>query len=67
MRQCAKCIKTAQETIELTTTRLWNLKHTVEYAEKSHRQIASIISKLDAAYRQLDDCRLQLTELGAGE
>jgi len=67
MRQCAGCIETAQETIELATTRLWNLKHTVEYAEKSHRQIGSIISKLDAAYRQLDDCRLQLTELGAGE
>jgi hypothetical protein len=67
MRHSAKCVETAQETIELTTTRLWNLKHSVEYSEKSHRQIGSIISKLDATYRQLDDCRLQLTELGAGE
>ena len=67
MRHSAKCVETAQETIELTTTRLWNLKHSVEYSEKSHRQIGSIISNLDAAYRQLDDCRLQLTELGVGE
>jgi hypothetical protein len=65
MKQASQSINEAQEQVGLTTTRLWNLKHTIEYSGKANRQIGSIISRLDAAYRQLNDCKLQLDELGA--